>query len=670
MTAPVGAVKYPVQVQDDHIERISNSKSIPAVAELVWNALDADAKKVEIELVYDELGMKSVIIRDNGHGIPHTEARDLFTNLGGSWKAGGQKSKTLGRMLHGKAGQGRFKALALGRVADWFVNCSTGNDHHNYQVRIIKDRIKEIQLTPPQHAKSGASGVTVIISELWHHWQSLEGDSAVQAISEILALYLTDYPEITVSLQGKKVDPALAIHDRTTIPLSDIDDGEDTYPVRMDIIEWKSKSDRVLYLCEQNGFPLSRFGSRFHVEGFYFSAYLKSSFIGKLNRENMLELGEMNQSLRKACEEARKAINTHFLNRASERAQSLINQWKEEDVYPFEGEPGTSVESVERKVFDIVAVSVSDHLPDFSSLEKKTKAFHLRMLKQGIEKSPEDVQVIISEVLQLPKKKQKELADLLQETTLSAIISASKLVADRIKFLDGLETILFDRDMKRHLKERSQLHKLLERNTWIFGEEFNLTVSDKGLTEVLRAHAKLIGGEIQIDDPVRRVDGSKGIIDLMLSRKVRRNRTNEIEHLVVELKAPTVTIGSSELMQAKSYASAVAKDPRFSGANARWTFWAISNSLDDEAKDLVRQDKRPDGLFWESKAEDNPKITIWAMEWAHVIRESRARHEFFREALEHDVDKGASLQYLQQTYDTFLKGVILEETTDENIGVE
>ncbi|MEO5335067.1 MAG: hypothetical protein H7839_23895, partial [Magnetococcus sp. YQC-5] len=428
----------------------------------------------------------------------------------------------------------------------------------------------------------------------------------------------------------------------------------------LEIIEWKSVSERVIHLCDLDGFPLSRHGERFHVGDFNFSAYLKSAFIGRLNEENVLELGGMNPALKKACDEARKTISTHFKNRAVERAQPIIAQWKADNVYPFEGDPVTPVETVEREVFEIVAVRVNDHLPDFSTLEKKTKAFQLRMLRNAIEKSPEELQLILTEVLNLSPKEQKELATLLQETTFSAIIKASKLVADRMKFLDALETILFDPEMKKHLKERSQLHKLLERNTWIFGEEFHLTASDKGLTEALRVHAEQQKRKICIDRPVVRINGKKGIIDLMLSRKLNRNRANELEYLVVELKAPKVSIGSCEITQIEEYAFAVANDDRFKGADTRWTFWVISNKMDDYARRKARQADRPEGVVHESEPGDNPRITVWVMEWARVIRDSRVRHKFFREALEHDVDKDTSLGFLRETYGGLLKDVIVE----------
>ena len=114
------------------------------------------------------------------------------------------------------------------------------------------------------------------------------------------------------------------------------------------------------------------------------------------------------------------------------------------------------------------------------------------MLRQAIGSGPEELQLILNEVLDLPEQKQKELAKLLEEASLANVISASKLVADRLKFLNGLETLLFDPEHKSRLKERSQLHRIIaDNNTWLFGEEFNLTVDDQSLTEVLRTHRNL-----------------------------------------------------------------------------------------------------------------------------------------------------------------------------------
>ena len=200
----------------------------------------------------------------------------------------------------------------------------------------------------------------------------------------------------------------------------------------------------------------------------------------------------MNTPINNCIEEAHQTIKSYFRDRAAARARTVVEEWKAENVYPYEGEATSRVEDAERKVFDILASTASDYMPDFQSAPPKKKAFDLRMLRTAIEKSPEDLQLIMNEVLGLPRRKQEELAELLREASLSSIIGAAKIVADRLKFLAGLEQLLFDPDMKTRLKERSQLHKIIEDNTWLFGEEYNLSVSDKGLTAVLKNIANFL----------------------------------------------------------------------------------------------------------------------------------------------------------------------------------
>ena len=45
-----------VLVQNDYLERMSKTRPINAVAELVWNSLDADADKIKVKLFENEMG--------------------------------------------------------------------------------------------------------------------------------------------------------------------------------------------------------------------------------------------------------------------------------------------------------------------------------------------------------------------------------------------------------------------------------------------------------------------------------------------------------------------------------------------------------------------------------------------------------------------------------------
>jgi hypothetical protein len=377
----------------------------------------------------------------------------------------------------------------------------------------------------------------------------------------------------------------------------------------------------------------------------------------------------MDAAMADAVDQASEAIQVHFKEASAAEARSEIERWKEERSYPYEAEPTTKVETAERQVFDILALTVNKHLSDFSQQSAKGRTFQMRMLRQAIERGPDELQTILTQVLDLPQKTMNEFAKLLEEADLANVISASRMVADRLSFLSGIEQLLYDPETRGLLKERSQLHRMIaEGNTWIFGEEFSLTVDDKGLTEVLRKHRSMIGDETIIDAPVKRIDGSVGVVDLMLSRSVPRNRPDEREHLVVELKRPSVVIGPKELTQVESYAFAIANDERFRDLDTRWVFWAVSNDIDEHARRRARQEGSPPGRVYK----DGP-IEIWVKAWSEVLSDAKFRMRFVQDKLKSNVDDDAALEYLKKTYAKYLHGIADDaapETTSANVDAE
>jgi hypothetical protein len=650
---------YPVEVQPDFLEKITRAKPVHGLAELIWNSLDADATVVDVRFDYNDLGtMSAIIVTDNGTGIAHKEAPELFRRLGGSWKKSGATTNIEGRFLHGQDGRGRFKAFALGRIAEWDVTYERDRALWMFTVTMNASNIQAVRISDEVEAPAGkARGVVLTVSELERDYRTFTSEAGIQELTEIFALYLSDYRSVAITVDGTKLDPASAIASRHALNLADIIDDGNPYPTRLELIEWRAANNRTLYLCTDKGFPLLRVDRRFHVGSFQFSAYVESAFIGKLQREGIIELAEMNPLINAAIDEAYQAIKDYFRSRAAEEARTVVAEWKDENIYPFTGEPTTHIETVERQVFDIVAVNVAQYLPDFDTAPAKNKSLHLRLLRQAIEKSPEELQLIFEEVLKLPKRKQEELAELLRDVSLSAIISVAKIVADRLRFLMGLETILFDSEPKKRLKERSQLHRIIAQNCWLFGEEFNLSVDDQSLTEVLRKHRKLLGDDIAIDEPVKHISQERGIIDLMLSRAIRRHGANDLTHLIVELKAPNVKINTPEVTQIEEYAFSVAGDERFRNVNTTWDFWVISDDYGDYA---AKRMLRSDGLIYQ-----RGNISIYVKTWGQVLESNRARLQFFQEHLEYQADKGASLKHLQEHYAKFIQGVL---TPDEAAG--
>jgi hypothetical protein len=656
---------YTVEIQPDFLERQAKAQPIAAVAELIWNGLDADATAITVDLEDDNLGgLSRIIVTDNGHGIPYAEAPTLFGNLGGSWKKHGAHTKIHKRQLHGQEGRGRFKAFALGSVVDWTSTYARDGKLFRYEITVIDRDIRRVRIgdEAPVNGKA-APGVTVVVSELKRNFVSLRPENSVQEFSEIFAIYLKNYRDVAIMIGGERIDPAMAIAKTWELSLAAIEDEDgNVYPAALEVIEWRRQTKRALYLCNEQGFPLSQLETRFHVGDFQFSAYLKSPLISALHQDNRLELAEMVPALTNAVDEARRKIKELFRERASERAKIVVEDWKAKNLYPYEGEAGTQIERAERQIFDIVAVTVQEANADFSEIPRPQMALHLRMLRHAIERSPTELQRILDEVLRLPKRKQKELAVLLDETDLSAIISAATMIADRLKFLQGLRIILFDHEAKGRLKERSQLHKILETNTWIFGEEFNLWASDRELTTVLKIHKEKLDPDLIIDEPVKLLTRNRGIVDLMLSRSQKRHRANEYEHLVIELKAPKVKLTSKELTQIKDYALSVARDPRYHRvAGVRWHFWLVSDEYDDFVQSEIASGPDPERRLVNRSA----NVSIGVKTWGEILDENNARLQFVKEALEHNADEGQALAFLEERHREFLEGVVIQDDAEE-----
>jgi hypothetical protein len=664
---------FELEVQQDFVERLATARPLQALSELIWNAFDADATDVRVEFDRDASGLlRTIRVRDDGYGIPYEEARSLFTNLGGSWKRARKRSRHENRLLHGEEGKGRFRALALGRVVDWNVTVpgttAPGAALIRYRITIIGDAPRQATCSDPVPSPDGAHrGVEVTVSELYKQWELEDREAAHNELAAVVALYLTDYRHVKLAIGGVRLDAEAEIAGRTQIPLSPI--AADGAPwASLDVIEWKSDHDRVLHVCNESGFPLLKLAPAVVAPGFSFAAYLRSPYVTRLNEQNMLEVAEMDPPLNAALDEARTKLKAHFRARAADKVKDLVQEWKAEHVYPFAEEPQTPVEHAQRQVFDVVAVNIVTALPELQTSEHRTRRFQLRILRQAIERSPHDLQLILTEVLQLPQKKREELAQLLQKTSLVKIISAAQLVADRLEFLEALEAMLFRLEHRATFKERTQLHRLLESHTWIFGEEFALTVSDRSLTEVLRKHRGLVSGmdnRIIDDEPVLRVAGTPkgrraGRVDLLLSRRLPTPYDNQLHHLVIELKAPKRRLAAEDTLQLKTYAFAVSADERFKSLDTTWHFWLVGTDLHEHVEREL-DNQYPDGVLQRSA---DGKFTISVRRWSQLIQEARTRLQFVQKELNYEVDRDDALGRLRAKYPHLLGGAEDEPTSE------
>lgn len=132
----------------DHLARIVGARPILGVAEVVWNALDAEAQRVDVRVSATASGaVDEIVVTDNGHGFRADEVDELFSTVGGSWKNAKSDRKTRSglRLLHGQKGEGRWRAFSIGDRVTWVsvTPVEDGARHQKVEVTMSSERLDE-----------------------------------------------------------------------------------------------------------------------------------------------------------------------------------------------------------------------------------------------------------------------------------------------------------------------------------------------------------------------------------------------------------------------------------------------------------------------------------------------------------------------------------------------
>lgn len=371
-------MEFDVELDQQHLQRLTAATPLTGLVELIWNGLDADAEEVRVEFARNEIdGISEIRVIDDGHGMTVDEAAETFKKLGGSWKGTASGSKTRKRALHGRDGKGRFRAGGIGNRMRWKSIASAPEDQARRQliwVTLETANLRHVDITDPVDTDE-PSGTTVFIDDMLTPPTGLGGEAPIGKLTAEFGLALQNYNAHLV-YDKEVVDPMAEQINRADYPVS-FEGSEDAL---LTVIEWKRKVERALYLCDDRGTPLSEQTAGIQAAGFNFTAYV--SWTGFAN-DNDLEVADLGHGESKAVlEAARDKLREHFAERANEKKSEQIREWKEQKVYPFSDEPTTPTEEAVRDVFDVVAITASTVV---NKSDQSGRRFSLRLLKEALE---------------------------------------------------------------------------------------------------------------------------------------------------------------------------------------------------------------------------------------------------------------------------------------------
>jgi DNA-binding transcriptional MerR regulator len=644
-------MNFDVALDKQHLEALG-AAPLTGIIELIWNALDADADEIKVEFGIGELeGIEEIRVIDDGHGIRADEVEDVFGLLGGSWKRKAGRSRTKDRALHGREGRGRFRAASTGNRIRWRSVAEDSADaerRFEISIELKHDNLAHVEVSEPEET-SAATGTTVIIDSLPQPPGGLGGDGPVDRLTATFALPLQTYAA-HLTYDHKEIDPSKVQAHRQDFRIDTPDGADDAL---LTIIEWTRQIDRGLFLCNENGMPLQELKARVHAPSFHFTAYLQ--WTGFEQEGADLTLAELDSSeMKTVIDAARDQMREHFKERARQRTREQIKEWKDENTYPFKEEPaGTAAQAV-RDVFDVVALSASTVV---NGSDVRSRRLSLRLIREALEQDPGSLQRVLHDVLDLPEAQLKELSGLLDRTPLTSLIAMSTAIANRLEFLSGLETLVLDPDVKKNVKERSQLHRILAGETWVFGEEYAIAADDESLTNVLKHHLEILGRTDLAEDvdPVTDAEGHDRIVDLMLARTLPQAR-DRLEHIVIEFKRPSVKVSDEEAGQIRKYATAVSTDPRFNVGEVTWDFYVVSGEVTGTPAAERESKDRSFGLITDAKG-----VRVWVLTWGEVLNAAKHRLKFMQKSLDYQPSAQQALDYLRKTHEKYLPPEIVSD---------
>ncbi|RJE48816.1 hypothetical protein A7K50_08685 [Dehalobacter sp. MCB1] len=626
-----------------------------AVKELIWNSCDADAKNIDVSFEIDTFlgteNVTAVIVKDNGTGIPFERFQDVFGRYGSSDKTYSNKSPG-GRVYHGKLGQGRYKCFAIGSFIKWkTVYQASDAKKYSYEISINSGARLSVEFSEkPElvnyHVNTGTIATITGIHEESVGAISKLADNQIM-ISDILstfAPYLLAYNDVSLKYNGIKIEPEHLIkkRDKRDFVYEYEEKGKESILAKAVAICWKESDFSKLYICGESGvvFDEQDYST---LQKNDTSIYLLSSYYEKMHQDNTLGLGKIDPVYDYFDNEVRIFAREFTQDQEVDDATAEIIKIKEEDIYPYQSEPSDEMTKIEQSVFDVFAVEINRAVPQLRTTNKQTKKLTYRLIKEAINTNPSSIQTILTEVFNLSQQQQDDLAELLNHTTLPAIIDTAKTVGDRLTFIYTLEQMVYNDSIGKPIKERTQFHKILLKELWIFGEKYYLGTSDISLKNLLYEHIEVLGRSDLIPEiPSEATEDLSRIPDICLFQQSCPDYEC-YEHLVIELKRPTLTLTLKELDQIRDYALTVAKNPLFDKATTKWHFFLLGQKFNEDVTETLKNQVIGEGNYYNAG-----NISISVLKWSSVIQKNKFRYEFLKKKLNYEVsnDPNFTMDYL------------------------
>lgn len=566
--------KYKTGITRNSIKNIF--KNSEPLVEAVYNAIDANSTQIKIDIDVnmdtssDLFGSFDILIKDNGDGIPISDHE--FEKCFCTYQDSPKKGKP---GLYGKRGQGRYKYLKLIDNKLNHLNIYTRTENTIYQIKYIIENNSlgfEVNVCPDEKIKQlfGAKDKTVIefkdidktIFEFIkdsQHEPERDLNSLIANIQELLAVHIADAlisrkVQILINNTPLEIDQYIREAEDEKNYTIDKEKFDVKYIIWNEKIKLK-KSKHILYFDEHHS-HLSTTPSGSHkdylgdtslghtilITSTYFNSLDEMYFTQKVARTSDDVLNELQAHVITKFRNMQLKIWNSNTHTTAKDYQKLVSELK-----------GDQYDEIVDDVYH--AMTLPFIYNSRLNPNDKIKQIIGRLLKILIQTSPSSYLDNLDYIAGIDETS-SDIFDYVKSN-----IDIIDIVMQKEKYVRYLDILNHFDDMvngkgKKIVQERTQLHKVLEKNLWIIREDYenmlpNDYMSDKSFKTIFQEMGLQIYNDPALNETLSKITTKKElnkIPDLFIPII---DTDKKIIH-IIEIKKPNVKITDKIISEIKS----------------------------------------------------------------------------------------------------------------------
>lgn len=630
-----------------------------AFAELLNNSIQANSKNIHITIGYPDgsdihyAPIKFLEVEDDGIGVSLSDFDTKICEVANQSKSGGQ-------------GIGRFGALQIGeRMTIETVGFDLKLQKYTKVVMPINtidlndnrlDKIS-IQCTEEVLNQKEDTYYKIRIDDLHHGRNQNKTERKKMLSQEFFQPYIKyaifeRYPELIFNdrikfhLNNETLSRDQFVKNSPHIKQDEYQDLKgNQYELQVTFYEIISDLNKVQIYLQHDNSGLPSVSHEFLYNSTYYTPdlgtwfiYVQSPYLNQVDIFRSIDHGEIFDKEFSNFKSKIKDIVNEFFRGRNKRFEKFRKAFKKDEQNPLNATP--ALNELHETVLNQVAY-VAENEYKLIATDSKIRGLLYDLMDKAIRSG--QIQDIFEKIINLDNKAVNTFHTLLQKTDLETVIQFSNNVAIKSQFLKFLHSIIYG-VVGNVLRERSQLHKIIEQNLWLFGENYSETPtlwSDKqigGILDKIRDETLSYEPSEKDDNIVTDLPEGSGLNDItdlfFYNEKILDNGKKEF--MVVELKAPKCRLSLKEFNQIDRYAFTIADYDSLPSENVIYKLILVSTDVTKIAKsklDSARKAYPNRPYLYELKSENGKEVEIYVMTWSEIIEASKRRLNYLSKGL-------------------------------------